>query len=382
MIFFNNAATSYPKPEGVFEAIKKCLTTPPVNAARAGFDVEAEDCVQACRSSLAKLFNFPDPQRIVFSSGSTESLNLAINGLDLSGGHVVTTMIEHNSVIRPLKHKERDEGLELTFVECDARGWVDPENIKSAIKDNTKLIVVNHCSNVTGAILDVKRIAEIAHEAGIPILVDGSQSSGAVPIDLTDWDIDMFAFTGHKSLFGPQGTGGLCIKENMKLKPFKVGGTGVLSEVLTQPEGMPLYYEAGTPNTPGIAGLSAGVKFVLENGVEKIAEHKRQMVGKMLAEFENADGINIITSRENNAMTNFCFTIENMPPEEVGYFLESSYEIIVRTGLHCAPKLLEPLGVYPWGTVRASPSFFSTDKEVDTFIEGVKDILETFVKRK
>ncbi len=382
MIYFNNAATSWPKPPEVSKAVYKYLNEVPCHSARAGLEEDSEDPAQACRDKLCKLFNASDPEQFVFTSGSTEALNLAINGLQLDKAHVVTTGIEHNSVIRPLKHLELDGKIEITFVDCDETGYVTPESIEDAIKDNTKAIVVNHSSNVTGSILDIKTIAEIAHKHGMPIIVDASQSSGAIEIDIDGWDIDLLAFTGHKSLYGMQGIGGLHIKKGLELKPLKVGGTGIKSEVLVQPPGMPIFYEAGTPNVPGIVSLNAGIGFVLEKGVTHIREHKADMVRRIISELAEFPEVKVYTNNKNNSMANFCFNIGGMAPEEVGYFLDSSYDIIVRTGLHCAPLLLKPVGVYPWGTVRASPSYFTTDDEIDLFIVALKDAVRTFTKRK
>lgn len=382
MIYLNNAATSYPKPKEVIEAVSKCIQEMPVNSARSSFEREVEDIDYSCRSKLAKLFNISDPYRIIFTSGSTEALNLAIKGAGLENSHVITTQIEHNSVIRPLMTMKVEGLIELDFAECDNTGYVEPENIERLIKSNTKAIVVNHSSNVTGSILDLKTISEIAHKHNCILIVDASQSAGNIPIDAEGWGIDMLAFTGHKSLYGLQGIGGLYIREGLYPKPLKVGGTGVLSEVLLQPEGMPLYYEAGTPNTPGIVSLDAGIDFIFKTGMDNIHRHKARLVKKAIDFFKDNEFVKIYTSEKNNSLANFCFTIENMVPEEVGYMLESSFDITVRTGLHCAPLILEPLGVHPWGTVRASPSFFTTDEEMDKFIHAVAEIAEFAQKHK
>ena len=381
MVYFNNAASSFPKPQQVIDAVNTFNNNPPIHAARVGFEREPEDVIYNCRANLAKLFNVEDPERIVFTSGSTEALNLAIFGLELKDAHVITTAIEHNSVIRPLKHLERDGTIELTFVDCDETSYVSPEAIANAFRPNTKAVVINHSSNVTGATLDLQAITKLAHDKGAVIIVDASQSAGNIPIDITGWDIDLLAFTGHKSLFGMQGIGGLYIKPGIDLKPLKVGGTGVKSEVLFQPEGMPLYYEAGTQNMPGIVSLNAGVEFILEKGLDHIHETKAAMVKRMINMLKDNPFIKIYTVGDHNSYANFCFNIEGMVPEEVGYALDSCYDIIVRTGLHCAPLLLKPVGVYPWGTVRASPSYFSTITEIDSFIYAIEDIIKTFVKK-
>ena len=382
MIYFNNAATSYPKPKAVFDAVNDYFNNPTCHSARTGLEVDEDDKAASARQKLAKLFNVQDFNQIVFTSGSTEALNLAINGIGLKkGDHVVSTAIEHNSVIRPLKHLERDNGVEVDFVECDEFTYVEPSKIESAIKPNTKAVVVNHSSNVTGSILDLKEITKIAHKHGAIIIVDASQSAGNIPIDISGWDIDLLSFTGHKSLYGIQGIGGLCLKKGLNVKPLKVGGTGVKSEVLTQPTEMPLYYEAGTPNNPGIVSLDAGVGYILEKGIDVLIQRKVDIVKSIIKEFESYPEIDIYTRGDHNSYVNFCFNIKGMVPEEVGYVLDSSYDITVRTGLHCAPLILKPLGVYPWGTVRVSPSSFTTDSEVDKFIEAIKETVKTFVRK-
>jgi cysteine desulfurase / selenocysteine lyase len=382
MIYLNNTATSFPKPQEVIDAVFGCINNPPCNNSRSGLEKEPDDVLYSTRIKLAELFNAPDPSHIIFTSGSTESLNLAICGFLNDGDHVVTTGIEHNSVLRPLKTMEIQGKIEVTYVDCDSKSYVSPENIEKAIKPNTRLVVVNHSSNVTGTILDVKTIAEIAHKHGAMIVVDASQTAGALPIDVQSWNIDLLAFTGHKSLFGLMGIGGLYINGDIPLRPLKVGGTGVLSEVLTQPEGFPIYYEAGTPNLPGIMSLAAGVDFINKTGMQNIKNRKSQIVKYWLAELESIPGIHTYYDPEHNSFSNFCFNIDNFVPEEVGYILESSYEIHVRSGLHCAPLLLEPLGVHPWGTVRASPSYFTTDEEAKAFVDAVKEIAEMASKKK
>ncbi|MFN3781110.1 MAG: aminotransferase class V-fold PLP-dependent enzyme [Candidatus Kapaibacteriota bacterium] len=381
MIYLNNAATSYPKPKEVQDAVVATFNNPLVHASRTGLEREDDDIIYLCRSRLADLFNIEDPLQIVFTSGSTEALNLAIKGLPLEGGNVVISAIEHNSVIRPVKTLEKEGKISVTVVGCDKNGYIEPQQFAEAIRDDTRAVIVNHCSNVTGVVLDIKEIAKIAHKAGAYIIVDASQSAGAVPIDCTAWEIDMLAFTGHKSLFGMQGIGGLYVRKGIDLKPLKVGGTGVLSEILLQPEGFPIHYEAGTPNTPGIVSLYAGVQFILQTGLNKIIEHKRKLYELIFNELGNNPDIEIYSSLEHTSYSNFCFNVMGMVPEEVGYVLEVSFDIWVRTGLHCAPLILPYLGVGPWGTVRASHSYFTTEEDIHRFIEAVKKIT-TIPKRK
>jgi cysteine desulfurase family protein len=382
MIYLNNGATSFPKPQSVIDTVNDSIVNPVTHAARTGLERELDDKVYLTRKSLAKLFNIDDPLQIIFTSGSTEALNLVISGLDLNGKHVVSTGIEHNSVIRPLKTLEREGVLSVDFVPCDNNAYVSPEQIRDAMRDETKLVVVNHTSNVTGTILDLAAIAEIAHENDAYFLVDASQSAGAVPIDFDGWNIDFLAFTGHKSLYGIQGTGGLVMRKGLELRPLKVGGTGILSEVLYQPDGMPIHYEAGTPNTPGIVALGAGVDWVLETGIDSIHSHKKKLFEKAYSALSQIDGIKLFNNAENIAYSSITFTMEGMTPEECGYMLDSSFDILVRTGIHCAPLLLGPLGVEPWGTIRASHSYFTTEEEMDKFIDAVTQIRQFLDSKK
>ncbi len=382
MIYLNNTATSYPKPEAVTQAVKQYLEYPPLHSSRTGLELESDDFIGSCRRNIKEILNATSAEQIVFTSGSTEALNLVIRGIDFTGGHLISTSIEHNSVIRPLKTLEEAGSITLDFVPCDKFGFVHSEWIAQAIKPNTKAIVVNHCSNVTGSITDLEEVSKLAHSVGAIIIVDASQSVGLIPIDVKKWDIDFLAFTGHKNFFGLPGIGGLYMKETLVLKPLKTGGTGIKSEILQEPKVMPLYYEAGTPNLPGIVSLNAGTKFVLDIGIEKIAEHKANMVRFIINELKEYEEIKIYTAFENNSLSNFCFNIESLVPEEVNYILESSYDIHVRSGLHCAPLILEYLGVHPWGTVRASPSYFTQDWEIEKFIDAIKEIVEIFVRNK
>jgi cysteine desulfurase family protein len=382
MIYLNNTATSFPKPKVVNDALVEYLNHPPVHSSRSGLDVDDDDIVSNCRQKLCRLVNSDAPENMVLTSGSTESLNMAIKGIDMEGGHVVSTEIEHNSVIRPLKTLEEEGKISVDFAPCDKWGYVSPESIESLIRPNTKAVVVNHCSNVTGTVLDLQKIAAIAHKNGAVIIVDASQSAGLVPIDVKSWEIDYLAITGHKNLFGMPGTGALYMKDKFSLKPLKTGGTGVKSEVLTQPRYMPMFYECGTPNLPGIVSLDAGIGFVLETGIEKISSHKAEMTLSIINELKSIESVIIHTSLENNSLSNFCFNIDGMVPEEVNYVLESSYDIHVRSGLHCAPLLLKSLGVHPWGTVRASSSYFTEQWEIEKFINAIKDIVATFVRKK
>ncbi len=373
-IYLNNAATSYPKPERVINAVIACIASLPFHSLRAGYDMTEGDVVSSCREKLARLFNVDNPSNIFFTSGSTESLNLALNGLDLEG-HVITTAIEHNSVYRPLKRLESRGSIALTIVDCDINGYVEPESIRSAVRSDTRAVVVNHCSNVIGTILDLRAISGIAHESGALLVVDASQSAGAIAIDVMDLNIDILAFTGHKSLYGLPGIGGIYVRDGIDLEPLKVGGTGVKSDLLYQPEERPLYYESGTQNISGIVSLDAGLSFILEEGIEKISKRKEMLFGEMLRYLKDKPGIILYGRRDIEGREAIVsFNIDGCSPQEIGYILENSFDIIVRSGLHCAPVIHQGLGSYPLGSIRVSPSYFTGIEEVEIFMDAMNQI--------
>ena len=379
MIYLNNAATSYPKPREVHEAIASYLAREPFHAGRVGFERQREDAVWICRQRLATLFGVEDPTHIVFTSGATESLNLALLGSNLKG-HVVTTAVEHNSVLRPLQRLRHEQGLELTVVDCDANGQVAPSDIARAIRPDTGAVVVNHGSNVTGAVLDLEAVGRIARQHAVLFVVDASQSAGVEPIDVKTQSIDLLAFAGHKSLYGVPGIGGLYIRDALSLRPLKVGGTGIRSDLLDQPRQMPLYYEAGTANMPGIVALSAGVNFVLQEGIDAIARRKRRHVERLVAELATIPGVVLYAPDVARASAGMLsFNLEGINPEEAGYMLEESFGIVARTGLHCAPLIHQALGSFPAGSIRVSPSCFTTSGDIDRLIEAVKAMAEVGV---
>ncbi len=376
-IYLNNAATTYPKPSNVIAAVDAFVRNMPANSVRSGFGVKQEDVIGACRRKLAELFNAPNPKRIVFTSGSTEALNLAIMGMKFRKAHIITTSSEHNSVYRPLKKLEGEGHITLTIVECDEDGAVSVPGIAAAVQENTRAIVVNHCSNVTGRTAPLKEIGHIAHDHGAVFIVDSSQAAGNVPVDVQRDGIDMMAFTGHKSLYGLPGIGGLYINENFKPEPLKFGGTGVNGELLTQPEEMPMYYEAGTQNKMGIAALNAGLDFIAQTGFQTIANRKKELTAKVINAFREIPNLILYGHKNERFDTSVvCFNIEGTAPSEVGYMLGESFDIVARAGLHCAPLIHKNLGSYPAGNVRVSPSYFTTDEEIERLIEAVIQISE------
>jgi cysteine desulfurase family protein len=373
-VYLDNAATSYPKPEAVYRAVDWCLREVGANAGRGGYRLalEADEIVYKARSSLAKLFNVRDASRIVFTANATEALNLAIKGLVGPGDHVVTSSMEHNAVWRCLKTLERDQGVELTVVPCAADGTLAPEAVEKALRPNTRLIVLTHASNVTGTIMPVAEVGKIARRHGIPFLVDAAQTAGVLPIDVERDHIDLLAFTGHKGLLGPFGTGGLYIREGLDPRPLKEGGTGSQSRLPYQPETPPERYEAGTLNVCGLAGLAAGVEFILNEGVEKIREKEKSLTRHALKALASVPNVEIYGPRDAERQVGvISFNLTGVDGAEVAYVLDEVYGIMVRVGLHCAPLAHETIGTLDRGTVRIGLGYFNTFEELDYLREAL-----------
>jgi cysteine desulfurase family protein len=375
-VYLNNAATSYPKPISVLTAVNEYLSKPPFHSARAGFENVDNDITTECRNRLAKLFNVNDANRIIFTSGSTESLNLAILGSEFNNAHIITTNTEHNSVLRPLKTLEREKRISLSIVASDTCGSVSPDDIEKEINSKTSAIVINHASNVTGIVQDLKSISEIANKYNLRFIVDASQSAGVIDIDFTGLNIDLLAFTGHKSLFGLQGIGGLIIKEGITLKPIKFGGTGIRSDYLYQPEDLPLFYEAGTPNMPGIVSLNEGCKYIEKTGMISIANHKKELTGLIRNSIDELPSVRVLDLSEKNNLAIINLMFYDFEPEDASYILEQSFGIVTRSGLHCAPLIHISIGSNPLGTVRISPSHFNTIDDIQYLIDSIKIICE------
>ncbi|MCB2230203.1 aminotransferase class V-fold PLP-dependent enzyme [bacterium] len=373
-LYLNNGASSFPKPERVLREVDRYLRGIPAQPGRGSGGCPTDDPVGECRARLAKLFLAGSPENIVFTSGATESLNLAIRGLHLDGAHVITTAIEHNSVLRPLYLLEQDSRISLTIVGCDQSGWVDPESILESIQPDTRLVAISHCSNVTGQVQDIEAIGTIAREHGILMLVDAAQSAGAVDINLTTLPIDLLAFTGHKAMWGLPGIGGLYIRPGLYLEPLKTGGSGIKSALLHQPPERPLLYEAGTLNMPGIVSLKAGLDEI--EAIGKTAFQRRAAVQRRRLEdgLREIEGVTVYgASGPNDTQPLVSFRQSGLTPEETSYILQESYGIICRSGLHCAPLIHEYLGSAPDGTVRISPSWFTTDEELVGCLDAIRE---------
>lgn len=376
MIYLDNAATTFPKPRQVYEAVLDCMENYGANPGRAGHKLamRAGREIYECRENIAKLLNVSNPMSIVFTHNATDSLNLAIKGVVKSGDHIITTSIEHNSVIRPIKALEKN-GVENTIVKCDKYGHLDPNDIKKAIKSNTKLIVTTHASNVCGTIVDIESVGNIAKENNILYLVDASQTLGVYDIDIQKINVDMIAAPGHKCLLGPQGTGMLYIRDGLEVNILKEGGTGSNSEDLFQPNMMPDRYESGTHNTPGIAGLNAGVKFILETGIDKIRKHEEELCEYMLTKLTEVPNIKIygpLDSKKRAAV--ISINIGDIDSGEITFILDDMYEIATRSGIHCSPLAHKTLGTLRQGTVRFSLGYFNTKDDIDKAVEALKEI--------
>jgi cysteine desulfurase family protein len=336
-----------------------------------------EEMFLETRSLLGELFNVKPEHinRIVFASGATEALNTAVQGLLKPGSHVITSGIEHNALWRPLKMLEREGIVELSVIPCPEGHALDPEELANALRDNTALVAVTHASNVTGAIQPIPQIGQICREAGIPLLVDGAQTGGVYPIDVDGWNISLLAFTGHKGLMGPQGTGGLYIGPELELKPLKYGGTGSASLPHEMPAWLPDRFEAGTPNGPGIAGLRAAVKFIIAEGLEQIRRHELELAARLQQGLAEIPGVTVYGPADPAAKVPIVScNVGGVDSEEVAYVLDEVYDIQVRAGLHCAPQAHRALGTLDQGAVRFSIGYFNTKEQIDAVLEVVEVI--------
>jgi cysteine desulfurase family protein len=378
MIYLDNAATSWPKPESVYQAMDSLMRHTGASPGRSGhlLSVTAARIVYETREALCQFFGIADPSHIVFTSNATEALNLAIRGLLHIGDHAITSSLEHNSVMRPLRALE-NKGVEVSIVNCAANGLLDPGDIERAIRPYTKLIVLNHASNVVGTILPVAEVGRIAREHSVPLLVDAAQSAGCYPIDVEAMNIDLLAFSGHKSLFGPQGTGALYIRQGIEsqLEPLKYGGTGCYSEYEHQPDFLPDKYESGTPNTVGLAGLGAGVRFVMQEGLSTIRQKEERLTKLLMDGLAAIPGVNIYgNSHPGDRVAIVSFNISGLTPSEVALQLEEDFRIMCRPGLHCSPVAHKTLGTFPQGSVRLSPGHFNSGHDIERTVEAVRQI--------
>jgi cysteine desulfurase family protein len=378
LIYLDNSATSFPKPEEVYQFMDTFYRKHGVNPGRSGFDaaIETEELVFNTRKLLTSLFNGDDPNRLTFSYNASDSLNMIIQGLAEKGDHIITTKLEHNSVLRPLHHLNINGIIDVDHLPFNRQGFIDPEDIKKAIKSNTKMVVINHGSNVIGTIQPIAEIGKICREAGVILVVDASQSAGAIPIDIKEMNIDVLIFTGNKCLLGPTGIGGSYVMEHVPVKSTRFGGTGVRSAQKTHLEEFPFRLECGTLNLQGVAGLNAGVTWINKQGIENLHQKEMLLWDKLRKGIQNID--NVITYCAENAKNHnpvLCFNVKGFNSADVGMMLDVDYNIACRTGLHCAPLVHEVLGTDKiHGSVRLSLGVFTTENEIETAIEAVADI--------
>ena len=372
-LYLDNAATSFPKPTQVYDAVMQAMQQIGASPGRGGYGsaLDASRLLMDTREAIAGLFHVADSSRIIFTSNATSALNLATIGSLQPGDHVISSSMEHNSLLRPLFLLEK-QGVELTLVSADSQGLIDPEQIRQALRSTTKMVAVAHVSNVTGGIQDIAAIASIARDADCLMLLDAAQSAGSIPIDTQQLGIDLLAAPGHKGLLGPQGTGFLAVAPGVKLRPIMAGGTGSSSDQDQQPDTLPEGFEAGTHNLPGIAGLGAGLAFLEENGVGQIGLHEHQLSEYARSCLIAVPGCTLfgpIRPEDRSAVVSLV--IDGWDPSLLAFQLDREYGIAVRAGLHCAPRAHRTIGSYPVGTLRLSPGLFNTQDDITTFCDAL-----------
>ena len=377
MIYLDNAATSFPKPEAVYQALDAFARHDLANPGRAGHKMAlaAERALDNCRHLLNQFFHGEGPERFIFTLNCTDALNMAFKGVLKEGDHVITTDLEHNSVSRPLRAMELAGKISLTRLTADHGGTVDPAAIQRAITPKTRLIAQTHCSNVLGTVQPIREIGEIARAKEILFLVDAAQTAGVIPIDIQAMNIDLLALPGHKSLLGPTGTGALYVGPGAIVGAWREGGTGGDSSSETQPRDYPYFLEGGTPNVLGVAGLAAGIKYVSERGLADIHKHEVELVERLWKRLDEIGGYEVFGHRD---MTRHVGTLslrsESLPAAEIGGILDQAFEIAIRPGLHCAPYIHRAIGTFPDGAVRVSPGPFNTSEDIDVLANALAEI--------
>jgi cysteine desulfurase family protein len=386
LIYLDNGATSFPKPNEVYESMDRFYRNFGVNPGRSGYDLclEAGAVVEETRRRLTRFFNGKDPNRLCFSYNSTDALNLIIFGLLQKGDHAITTTLEHNSVLRPLYHLSKDSGVEVDYIPFDSRGFVDPGDFPKKFKPNTRLVVINHASNVIGTVQPVAEVGRLCRQRGIPLAIDASQTAGKVPIDIEAMNVDIVAFTGHKSLLGPTGIGGLYVREGVEIRHTRAGGTGVRSAQRTHLDEYPYRLEYGTPNTVGIAGLQAGLKWIETRGLHSINDHEMRLTARLRDGLRSVDGVDLYVQEDlTDHISVFVFNVTGLVASDTATMLDVDHNIACRSGLHCAPLVHEGLGTDKIdGAVRFGVGPFNTDEDAETAIEAVREIAEFQKKRR
>lgn len=380
LIYLDNAATAWPKPPNVYDFMINFYRDCGVNPGRSGFDkaIEAGNIMENLRKRLTKFFGGDEdtPERLCYTYNATDALNLIIQGLLATGDHVVTTNLEHNSVIRPVNIMVRDRGVEATYVPFNSQGFVEPDEIRKAIKSNTKLVIVNHGSNVLGTVQPIAEIGKICREKGVTFAVDTSQTAGVIPINMKETNIDVLAFTGHKALLGATGIGGLCVRKHLEIRQTRAGGTGVRSAYPYHLEEYPFRMEYGTPNMVGIASLWAGQDWIEEKGMDSIYAHEMKLARKLVEGFKDINGLILYGCEDmDRHLSTVTTNLEGMEAGDVGIMLDVDFNIASRTGLHCAPLVHKQIGTLEiHGGVRFSIGAFNTEDHIDAAIHAMIDI--------
>jgi len=379
MIYFDNAATSWPKPETVSQEMTRFLMTDAANPGRAShrMAIASQRMLEDVRAKLTRFIDADNPQRMVLTLNGTDALNMAIKGVVTEGDHVITTVLEHNSVSRPLQAMAMANHIQLTRIPMDEGGFIDPDEVARAITPKTRLIVCLHCSNVLGTIQPIEAIGRIARERDVLFLLDAAQSIGMVPISVRQMNVDLLAFPGHKSLLGPPGTGGLYVGQRVDPRPWREGGTGSDSRSPTQPHDYPYWLEAGTPNTVGLAGLNAAIDYVTAREPANILTHERALARRLTESLDRDDRFTLLGTGDFERRTGMVtLNIRGWDPNELGAILDQRFQMAVRTGLHCAPYLHKALGTFPQGAVRISPGPFNTADDIDCLVDALRQMAD------
>lgn len=375
MIYLDNAATTLKKPQEVIDAVVLALQSLG-NSSRGthAAGISASQMIYETRKKLAEFFGCGRADHVIFTSNVTEALNIVISGLFSGGDHIITTDAEHNSVLRPLYRLNEECGVELDFVPTDNNGVLDYDSFPRLLRPNTKAVICTHASNLTGNVTDIKRISEFTRKHNLLLIVDAAQTAGTRRVRMDELGIDVLCFTGHKGMLGPQGTGGLCIREGVEIRPFKVGGTGVQSYNVHQPEAYPARLEAGTLNGHGIAGLSAAVDFLNRTGVEEIRRKEEALTNRFYHAVKKIDGVEIFGDFSGEHAAIVSLNISGWDSAEASFCLSERYGIATRPGAHCAPRMHQRLGTADIGAVRFSFSWFTTEEEIDAAVSAVEEI--------
>lgn len=381
LIFLDNGATSFPKPEEVYAFMDNFYRNFGVNPGRSGYDLcmETGELVETTREMLTEFFNGKDPDRLCFSYNSTDALNLVINGILKEGDHAITTTIEHNSVLRPLYHLYKYNGVEVDYIPFDGKGFVDPDEFPKKFKKNTKLVIINHASNVIGTIQPIKEIGKHCRKNGIPFAIDASQSAGKIAVDVEEMNVDVVVFTGHKSFLGPTGIGGLYVREGIEIRHTRAGGTGVRSAVRTHLDEYPYRLEYGTLNILGVAGLQAGLKWIKKKGLNNIHEQEMKLTAMLRDGLKDIEGVTLYCQDDlKDHISVFIFNIDGLEALNTATILDVDYNIACRSGLHCAPLVHEQLGTDKIrGAVRFGIGPFNTEAQIKTAVKAVKEIAKS-----